>query len=99
MKAPVPSWSASALAIAIITENLAFDLAEYAVRANTPFRIVFDQRDAKIPTGSRYEAGPEGPSRSAGRSSISASSTSSMPPSPSRRSQASVPTAAPFGRT
>lgn len=57
-----PSTGASALAITIIAENFAFDLAEFAVPANTPFRIVVDHRDAKIPHNVAIsEAGPEGP--------------------------------------
>lgn len=48
--------------ITIIAENFAFDMAEFAVPANTPFQIVFDHRDAKIPHNvAIYEAGPEGP--------------------------------------
>lgn len=61
-KAPAPSTATSPLVITIIAENFAFDLAEFAVPANTPFQIVFDHRDAKIPHNvAIYEVGPEGP--------------------------------------
>ena len=48
--------------IRIVAENFAFDLAEFSVPADTPFRIEFDHRDVKIPHNvAIYDSGAEGP--------------------------------------
>lgn len=48
--------------IRIVAEQIKFDLAEFSVPANTPFRIVFENRDAGIPHNvAIYEGQAGGP--------------------------------------
>lgn len=46
---PSPSPGGGAVEIRIVAENIRFDLTEFSVPPNTPFRIVFENRDAAIP--------------------------------------------------
>ena len=43
------SPGAGVVEIRIVAQNIAFDLAEFSVPANTPFRIVFENLDAGVP--------------------------------------------------
>ena len=48
--------------ITIVAQTFKFDLAEFSVPANTPFRIVFDNQDAGVPHNvAIYDSGSSGP--------------------------------------
>lgn len=57
-----PAASESGLVVRIVALNVAFDLAEFSVPAETPFQIEFDHRDVKLPHNvAVYASGPDGP--------------------------------------
>ncbi|MHB8891622.1 MAG: cupredoxin domain-containing protein [Candidatus Limnocylindrales bacterium] len=57
-----PPAKSAGLLIKIVAVDFAFDLAEFSVSAETPFRIEFDHRDVKIPHNvAIYASGPDGP--------------------------------------
>lgn len=59
--APAAVPSGDGVLVRIVAQNFAFDLAEFSVPAETPFRIEFDHRDAKIPHNvALYDSGPKG---------------------------------------
>lgn len=56
-----PATAASGLVVRIVALDLAFDLAEFSVPAETPFKLEFDHRDVKIPHNvAIYASGPDG---------------------------------------
>lgn len=49
------------MVITIVALNIRFDLAEFSIPADTPFRIVFDNQDAGVPHNvAIYDSGPGG---------------------------------------
>ncbi|MEW5992250.1 MAG: cupredoxin domain-containing protein [Chloroflexota bacterium] len=58
-----PPAGGGPIEIRIVSEQIKFDLAEFSVPANTPFRIVFENRDAGVPHNvaiyERQAGGPE----------------------------------------
>lgn len=62
VRTPTGSPAGEALIIRIVGENILFDISEFEVPADTPFRIEFENRDAGIPHNvAIYEGGQGGP--------------------------------------